>query len=53
MWKLKEGRLILDRRKIFTIRVVKLCPRMPREVVEPPFLERFRVRLFGALSNLL
>ncbi|KFQ77979.1 hypothetical protein N337_06011, partial [Phoenicopterus ruber ruber] len=51
---LKEGRYRLDRRKtFFTMRVVKHWNRFPREVVEAPSLETFKVRLDGALSNLI
>ncbi|KAK4818873.1 hypothetical protein QYF61_021078 [Mycteria americana] len=52
-FKLKEGRFRLDiRKKFFTMRVVKHCNRLPREVVDAPSLETFKVRLDGALSNL-
>jgi len=33
--------------------VVKHCNRLPREVVEAPSLETFKVRLDGALNNLV
>ncbi|KAK4826834.1 hypothetical protein QYF61_011642 [Mycteria americana] len=53
-FKLKEGRFRLDlRKKLFTLRVVKPWPRLPREVVDATSLETFKVRLDGALSNLL
>ncbi|KFW73615.1 hypothetical protein AS28_12176, partial [Pygoscelis adeliae] len=53
-FKLKGGRLRLDMRKtFFTLRVVKHWHRLPREVVDAPSLETFRVRLDGALSNLV
>ncbi|KFQ95127.1 hypothetical protein Y956_03994, partial [Nipponia nippon] len=53
-YKLKEGRFRLDiRKKIFTIRVVRHWNRLPREVVDAPSLEVFKVRLDGALSNLV
>ncbi|KAK4830424.1 hypothetical protein QYF61_011132 [Mycteria americana] len=53
-FKPKEGRLRLDiRKKFFTMRVVKHCTRLPREVVDAPSLETFKVRLDGALSNLI
>jgi len=53
-FKLRECRFRLDiRRKSFTIRVVKHWNRLPREVVEAPSLETFKVRLGGALSNLV
>ena len=52
--KLKEGRFRLDiRKKFFTVRVVKCWNRLTREVVEAPSLEIFKVRMDGALSNLI
>ncbi|KFM06266.1 hypothetical protein AS27_13354, partial [Aptenodytes forsteri] len=53
-FKLKGGRFRLDRRKkCFTLRVVTHWHRLPREVVDAPLLETFKVRLDGALSNLI
>ncbi|KAK4829739.1 hypothetical protein QYF61_006448 [Mycteria americana] len=53
-FKLKEGRLRLDiRKKFFTMRVVKHWNRLPREVVDTPSLETFKIRLDAALSNLI
>ncbi|KAK4811231.1 hypothetical protein QYF61_022128 [Mycteria americana] len=53
-FKLKEGRFRLDiRKKCFSMRVVKHWSRLPREVVDAPSLETFKVRLDGALSNLI
>ncbi|KFQ94603.1 hypothetical protein Y956_02209, partial [Nipponia nippon] len=53
-YKLKEGRFRLDiRKKFFTMRVVRLWNRLPREVVDAPSLEMFKARLDGALSNLV
>ncbi|KFO83088.1 hypothetical protein N320_01671, partial [Buceros rhinoceros silvestris] len=52
--KLKEGRFRLDIRwKFFTLRVVKHWHRLPREVLNAPSLEPFKVRLDRALSNLI
>ncbi|KFQ85310.1 hypothetical protein N337_13096, partial [Phoenicopterus ruber ruber] len=53
-FKLEEGRYRLDERKnFFTKRLVKHWNRLPREVVDAPSLETFKVRLDGALSNLI
>ncbi|KFV89120.1 hypothetical protein N327_10744, partial [Fulmarus glacialis] len=53
-FKLKEGRFRLDiRKKFFTMRVVKHWHRFPREAVDAPSLGIFKVRLDGALSNLI
>ena len=53
-FKLKEGRFRLDiKKKFFTVRVVRHWNRLPREVVDIPFLEMFKDRLDGALSNLV
>ena len=41
------------RKKFFTIRVVRYWHRLPRKVVDAPSLETFKVRLHGALSNLI
>ncbi|KFP66116.1 hypothetical protein N322_04765, partial [Cariama cristata] len=52
--KLKEGRFRLDiRKKFFTVSVVRHWHRLPRELVYAPFLEVFKARLDGALSNLV
>ena len=53
-FKLKKRRFRLGIRKtIFTMRVVKHCNRLPREVVDAPSLETFKARLDRALSNLI
>ena len=52
--KLKEGRFRLDtRKKFFTVRLVRPWHRLTREVVDVPSLETFKVRLDGALSNVV
>ena len=51
-FRLKEGRFRLDiTKKLFTMGVVKHRNKLPREVVEAPSLETFKVRLDWALSN--
>jgi len=51
---LKEGRFRPDIKKTFFImRVVKHWNWLPREVVDAPSLETVKVRLDGALSNLM
>jgi len=53
-FKLRESRFRLDRRKkLFTMRLMKHWHGLPREVVDAPHLETFKVRLDGALSNLI
>jgi len=53
-FKLKEGRFRLgNRKKFFTVRVVRYRNRLPSEVVNVPSLEAFQARLDGALSNLI
>ncbi|KFR11211.1 hypothetical protein N306_09593, partial [Opisthocomus hoazin] len=53
-YNLNEGRFRLDiRKKFFTMRVVKHWNRLPREAVDAPSLSVFKVRLDGALSNLV
>ena len=45
-FKLKEGRFRLDTRKrSSTVRVVRHCNRLPRDVVDAPSLETFKMRL--------
>ncbi|KFZ57651.1 hypothetical protein N321_08829, partial [Antrostomus carolinensis] len=39
--------------KFFTVKVVKHWNRLPREVVDAPSLQTLKVRLDGALSNLI
>jgi len=50
-FKLKEGRLRLDIKKFFTIKVVKHWNRLPRVVVDALSLETFKVRIDQALSK--
>ena len=53
-FKLKEGRFRLDvRGMFFTMRVVRCWNRLPKEVVDVPFLEVLKARLDGALGSLL
>jgi len=53
-FRLAEGRFRLDKKKTFsTLRVVRPWHRLPREAVDVPFLEVFKARLDGALSNLV
>lgn len=55
-FKLKESNCRLDVRKtFFTLRVVRQCNRLPREVVDAPPSppKKFKVRLDGTLSNLI
>ena len=50
--KREEGRCRLDiRKKLFTVRVVRLWDRLPSKIVDAPFLEVFKARLDGALSE--
>jgi len=52
--RLIEGRFRLDiRNKFFTMRVVRLWPRFPREAVAALSLAVFKARLDAALSNLV
>ena len=41
------------RKKFFTIRVVRHWHRLPREMVNAPSMEEFKVGLAGALSTLM
>ncbi|KAK4831126.1 hypothetical protein QYF61_015429 [Mycteria americana] len=53
-FKLKKGRFLLDmNKKFFTMRVVRHWNRLPREVVDAPSLETFKVRLDRVLSNVV
>jgi len=44
---------LVIRKKVFSIRMVRHWNRLPREVVNAPSLEIDKVRLDGALSNLI
>ncbi|KAK4812297.1 hypothetical protein QYF61_014083 [Mycteria americana] len=51
---LNEGGVRLDiGKKCLTMRVVRHWHRLPTEAVDAPSLEAFKVRLDGALSNLI
>ena len=53
-FELKEGKFMLDiEKKFFKIKVVRHWIRLPREVMDAPFLEVFKARLDGALNNLV
>jgi len=41
------------RKKLFTVRVMRHWHRLPREAVDAAWLEVFKARLDGALSNLV
>lgn len=50
-FKLEEGEFRLEiGNNFFTVKVVRHCQRLPREVVGSPSLERLKVRLDGAVS---
>ena len=52
-FKLKEGRFRLDiKKKTFTVKVVRHWNTLPRDVVDLPSLETFKVRPDKALGNL-
>ncbi|PKU47232.1 hypothetical protein llap_2473 [Limosa lapponica baueri] len=53
-FQLKEDRFRLYiRKKLFTLRVVKHCNKLPRKVVDDPSQEVFKARLDGDLCNLV
>ena len=53
-FKLEERRFRRDiRKKLFTVRVVRHCNRLPSKTVGAPSLGAFKARLDGALSNLV
>ena len=53
-FELKQGRFKLDiRRKFFTMKVVRCWIELSGIAVDAPFLEMFKVRLDGALVNVI
>ena len=53
-FKLKEKRFRLHvRKKFFTQRVIRCWNKLPREVVDVPSQEAFRISLQGALGSLI
>ena len=53
-FKVKDSRFRLDiKKKFFTQRVVRHWNRLPREAEDDPSLKALKVRLDGALSNLV
>ena len=53
-FKLEEGSFRLDiKKKSFTVRAVEHWTVLPRDVVDAPSLETFKVTLEQALSNLI
>jgi len=53
-FKLEEGRLRLNiMKKCFTMRVVRTWNRLSREAVDASSLEAIKIKLDGALSNLV
>jgi len=54
IFKRKKDKFRLDiRKKFFTMRMVKHWNGLPREVLDAPSLATFKVRLNGALYNLI
>lgn len=54
IFKLKESRVRLDvKKKFFTVRLVRHWNKFSRVFVDVPFLEMFKAKLDGALSNLI
>jgi len=52
--KLEEVKFRLDiRKKLFAVTVVRHWNMLPSEVVDDPFVEAFKARLDGTLSNLV
>jgi len=53
-FKVEEGRYRLDiRKKFFTVRVLRHWNRLPREAADALSPDMFKVRLDGALGNLI
>ena len=52
-FKWKRDVMLDVRKKFFTVRMVRHWNRLPSEVVDVPYLEAFKARLDGAVSNLV
>jgi len=52
-FKPEEGRFRLDiKKKLFTLRVARHWHRLPREIVDDPYLKAFKIKLDGCPKKL-